>query len=83
MGKEWYELVSVEEVAAIKAAMVSGPQGIATHFGHWYKCQNGHPFAIGDCGMPMKEARCPECGAPVGGQHHVAVAGVTRATDME
>jgi hypothetical protein len=31
----------------------------------------------------MELARCPECGAPVGGQHHRAVDGVTRATNME
>jgi len=43
LGKEWYEPVSAEEIAAIKAAMVSGPRGIATHSGHWYKCRNGHP----------------------------------------
>ena len=40
-------------------------------------------FAIGECGMPMEEARCPECGAPVGGQNHQAVEGVTRAENME
>ena len=33
--------------------------------------------------MPMERARCPECGAPVGGQSHRAVEGVTRAMDME
>jgi len=33
--------------------------------------------------MPMEMARCPECGAPVGGQHHQAVAGVSRAMNME
>lgn len=31
----------------------------------------------------MQLARCPECGAPVGGQGHQPVEGVTRATDME
>ncbi len=31
----------------------------------------------------MEEARCPECGAAVGGQSHRAVEGVTRATEME
>lgn len=31
----------------------------------------------------MEQARCPECGAPVGGQQHVAVPGVIRATEME
>jgi hypothetical protein len=43
LGKEWYEEVTAEELAAIKAAMVSGPDGIATHSGHWYNCANGHP----------------------------------------
>ncbi|KAF1946092.1 NFX1-type zinc finger-containing protein 1 [Clathrospora elynae] len=83
LDKEFYESVSEEEMHAIKLAMVSGRGGIATHSGHWYNCANGHPFAVGECGMPMEEARCPECGAPVGGQNHVAVAGVSRATQME
>ncbi|KAF3482227.1 uncharacterized protein GIQ15_04986 [Arthroderma uncinatum] len=83
MAKEWYEEVTQEEVEAVKAAMVSGSGGIATHSGHWYLCKNGHPFAIGECGMPMQLATCPECGAVVGGQNHTAVEGVTRAVNME
>ncbi|KAF9272822.1 hypothetical protein BGZ74_005059, partial [Mortierella antarctica] len=38
--------------------------------GHWYRCQNGHTYVIGDCGMAMQESRCPECGAAVGGGSH-------------
>jgi hypothetical protein len=83
MNKEFYEAVSKEELEAIKKAMISGPGGMATHSGHWYKCVNRHPFAIGECGMPMQLAKCPECGKPVGGQQHTAVAGVERATEME
>ena len=45
LRKEWYEEVTAEEIAAIKAAMVSGPGGIATHSGHWYNCANGHPVS--------------------------------------
>jgi hypothetical protein len=45
LGKERYEEVTAEEVAAIKAAMLGGPKGIATHSGHWYNCQNGHPVS--------------------------------------
>ncbi|KAJ5508052.1 hypothetical protein N7527_010195 [Penicillium freii] len=78
-----YETVTLEELESIKTAMVSGRRGIATHSGHWYNCVNGHPFAIGECGMPMEQARCPECGAPIGGQNHTAVAGVSRAREME
>jgi DNA-directed RNA polymerase subunit N (RpoN/RPB10) len=33
--------------------------------------------------MPMEHARCPECGASVGGEHHQAEAGVQRADDIE
>ena len=45
LGKQWYEPVSAAELATIKAAMVSGAGGLATHSGHWYKCQNGHPVS--------------------------------------
>ncbi|KAG5772514.1 hypothetical protein H9Q72_001332 [Fusarium xylarioides] len=78
-----YEKTTPEELAAIRSAMVSGPQGMATNSGHWYNCVNGHPFAVGDCGMPMEEARCPECGEPIGGSRHRPVEGVTRAEEME
>ena len=44
--KQWYKEVTVEEINAIKAAIVSGSQGIATHLGHWYNCENGHPVSL-------------------------------------
>ena len=31
----------------------------------------------------MELARCPECGATIGGQDHEIVQGVTRAENME
>jgi len=40
-----YEEITASELAAVKAAMVSGPSGIATHSGHWYNCVNGHPVS--------------------------------------
>ncbi|KIW23323.1 uncharacterized protein PV07_11531 [Cladophialophora immunda] len=60
-------------------AMASGFRGS----GHWYTCANNHPFTVGECGMPMQRARCPQCGAPVGGQDHTPAEGVRRATDLE
>lgn len=42
LRRAWYEPVSEAKLKSIKAAMVSGPGGILTHSGHWYKCQNGH-----------------------------------------
>ncbi|KIW92145.1 uncharacterized protein Z519_07129 [Cladophialophora bantiana CBS 173.52] len=51
--------------------------------GHWYTCANNHPFTVGECGLPMERASCPQCGAPVGGQNHTPAEGVRRATDLE
>lgn len=75
----FYMPVSNEEKAAVYAAMALGFSGT----GHWYYCENGHPFTIGECGMPMETSRCPQCGSPVGGSNHQAVGGVRRAIDME
>jgi len=33
--------------------------------------------------MLMELARCPECGASVGGQNYTVVGGVTRVMNME
>jgi hypothetical protein len=75
----FYQAVTTDELRAVVAAM-------AREFsptGHWYTCANGHPFTVGDCGGPMVEAQCPECGAPIGGQHHVAAEGVHRTQEIE
>ena len=65
-GTTFYTAVTNEERMAVIAAMAREFSGT----GHWYYCQNGHPFTIGECGMAMQRSVCPECGAPVGGQNH-------------
>ncbi|KAH8594174.1 hypothetical protein B0O99DRAFT_652786 [Bisporella sp. PMI_857] len=51
--------------------------------GHWYYCRNNHPFTVGECGMPMEEARCPQCEELIGGLDHTPSQGVRRAEDLE
>lgn len=75
----FYAPVTNAEKAAVYAAMAQSFRGT----GHWYYCANGHPFTVGECGMPMETARCPQCGAVVGGTHHQPAAGVTRAADFD
>ncbi|KAK7755474.1 hypothetical protein SLS62_002403 [Diatrype stigma] len=75
----FYQGVSGEEMRAVYAAMAREFSGT----GHWYTCENGHPFTVGECGMPMQQARCPECGGPVGGSNHQPAEGVRRAEDIE
>lgn len=74
----FYSAVSDEEMRAAVKAMQT--EFLST--GHWYRCVNGHPFTVGECGMPMAQTRCPECGAPVGGRDHVVAEGVQRADDL-
>ena len=78
-GSTFYLPVSNDEKAAVYAAMARDFRGT----GHWYYCENGHPFTVGECGMPMERARCPQCGAVVGGENHRAVEGVRSARDLE
>ncbi|KFZ11230.1 hypothetical protein V502_07660 [Pseudogymnoascus sp. VKM F-4520 (FW-2644)] len=78
-GSTFYMPVSNDEKAAVYAAMARDFRGT----GHWYYCENGHPFTVGECGMPMETSQCPQCGSPVGGRNHQAVGGVTFATDLE
>ncbi|KAH6668504.1 AAA domain-containing protein [Halenospora varia] len=75
----FYMPVSSEEMAVVYAAMSRDFRGT----GHWYYCANGHPFTIGECGMPMETSQCPQCGSTVGGRNHEAVDGVRRAVDFE
>ena len=42
----------------------------------------GGQFTIGDCGAPRQLARCPECGASIGGGYGGLAAGVTRANEF-
>lgn len=78
-SETFYAPVTNAEKAAVYAAMAQSFRGT----GHWYYCVNGHPFTVGECGMPMQTARCPQCGATVGGTNHQAAEGVTRATDLD
>ncbi|KAK0307764.1 hypothetical protein LTR82_015801 [Friedmanniomyces endolithicus] len=73
------EGLSTSEMRMVVTAMTKEFSGT----GHWYRCANGHPFTVGECGMPMQLARCPACGAGIGGQHHQPTEGVQAAHDIE
>ncbi|XP_047401153.1 E3 ubiquitin-protein ligase RNF213 isoform X1 [Sciurus carolinensis] len=42
---------------------------------HWYTCPNGHPCSVGECGRPMEQSSCVDCGAVIGGIDHKPHAG--------
>ncbi|KAK6347980.1 hypothetical protein TWF718_005800 [Orbilia javanica] len=78
-SQAFYSQVTSEEEVMIVRAMAEEFHGS----GRWYYCTNGHPFTIGECGMPMELATCPECGQQIGGQDHIAVEGMRLARDFE
>ncbi|KAJ6643913.1 NFX1-type zinc finger-containing protein 1, partial [Pseudolycoriella hygida] len=68
--------ISMEEKRMVLQAM-----GLSS--GHWYKCPNGHVYAIGDCGGAMQTSTCPECKATIGGQSHRLRSDNAVATEMD
>ena len=49
----------------------------------FYKCPNGHPYVIGDCGNPAIVGTCKECGARIGGQNYKLEAGNQKITEFK
>uniref|UniRef100_A0ACB8F7I5 Uncharacterized protein n=1 Tax=Sphaerodactylus townsendi TaxID=933632 RepID=A0ACB8F7I5_9SAUR len=71
-----------EKMAAVKAALprsglalseaerVQIVAAMGLRQGHWFKCRNGHVYAIGECGGATVESRCPACHEVIGGTQH-------------
>lgn len=68
--------ISLEEKEMVLKAM-------ALSRGHWFKCPNGHVYAIGDCGGATEESKCPECGCSIGGGSHRLRDDNAVATEMD
>ena len=61
--------------------IVSAVKGVKK--GAWYKCPNGHVYAIGDCGGATVKSRCPECKGVIGGVNHALVEGNDHAAEFD
>lgn len=48
----------------------------------WYTCPQGHLCSVGECGQPMEQSVCIDCGLPVGGRNHRPNAGFTAVQDI-
>ena len=78
--------MTAEELQSIVKALMKGNADLAgagyTGQGHFFKCPNGHPYVIGDCGGATEVSRCPECGAHIGGTQHQLTSGNTQDITM-
>lgn len=79
--------VSPEEMKSIMKALMKSNADLAgggyTGQGHFYKCPNGHPYVIGDCGGATQAATCPVCGASIGGAKHQLTSGNTQHQGLD
>lgn len=57
---------SLAEVAIISEALIKSDPGAHRMRNHWYQCSKGHPFYVGECGMPTETGWCVECKQRVG-----------------
>ncbi|KAF9203483.1 hypothetical protein BGZ49_006383 [Haplosporangium sp. Z 27] len=74
-----YQPVTKKEKLELFRAMSQEVSGA----GHWYRCQNGHSYFIGNCGGANQESRCYECGAPVGGSNYRLQSGNSADQEFE
>lgn len=75
--------LSKEEKQMIHLAMSKDFHGGSQSKGHWFTCTKGHYYCITECGGPMQESNCPECGEKIGGQNHRYVDTMRVASDMD
>ncbi len=71
------------EKRMINLAMSVNFSGGASSTGHWFTCSKGHYYCITECGGPMQEANCPECGELIGGRNHTYLPTTRLASDMD
>ena len=62
-------LTREDEQAVIRA------MGVEVWAGGYYRCSCGFIYTVGECGEPMQQANCPECGNTIGGLQHRLAAG--------
>ncbi len=67
--RDKYSIAGVSETA--KLVII---KAIGLSKDHWYKCLNGHYYAIGECGGANETGECPECNAVIGGASHTLAA---------
>ena len=70
MVNSFFPTMPQDELSEIKEALLAA-RGL--HPGEnpvFYRCPNGHPYIIGDCGRAATVGTCKACGREIGGEGH-------------
>nr|XP_022293483.1 E3 ubiquitin-protein ligase rnf213-alpha-like isoform X1 [Crassostrea virginica] len=69
MQRSYLPTMPQDDVAEIKEALLAARKG-GDENPVFYRCPNGHPYVIGNCGRPYYRGHCKDCGAEIGGEGH-------------
>ena len=58
-------------------------EAVGVKKGSWFKCRQGHIYAIGECGGAMETGTCPVCKSVIGGTNHKLEEGNELAPEMD
>ncbi|XP_063441660.1 E3 ubiquitin-protein ligase rnf213-alpha-like [Mytilus trossulus] len=71
MMNAFFPTMPQDELQEIKEALLAARDKTPNENPVFYRCPNGHPYVIGDCGRPYYLGYCKECGLQIGGERHV------------
>ncbi|CAC5361652.1 RNF213 [Mytilus coruscus] len=74
MINAYFPTMPQDEALYVTEALLQARQGTGEN-PVLFKCPNGHPYIIGDCGRPYYIDTCNVCGEKIGGRQHKAFQG--------
>ncbi|KAK4872847.1 hypothetical protein RN001_014876 [Aquatica leii] len=78
-----YLYENFEEIKISKVDLQKVVTAMGMSKGHWFKCPNGHVYAIGECGGAMETGKCVDCGAAIGGSSHALLPTNSHAGEVD
>ncbi|XP_053396010.1 E3 ubiquitin-protein ligase rnf213-alpha-like [Mercenaria mercenaria] len=67
-GNMFLPTMPQDDLEDIKEALLAARQNNGGENPVFYRCPNGHPYVIGNCGRPATVGNCRDCGAAIGGE---------------
>ncbi|XP_060085808.1 E3 ubiquitin-protein ligase RNF213-like [Ylistrum balloti] len=71
MARSFLPTMPQDDMTQIKEALLAARDQTGAENPVIYRCPNGHPYIIGNCGRPATKGQCKDCGADIGGLSYV------------
>ncbi|XP_033741837.1 E3 ubiquitin-protein ligase rnf213-alpha-like [Pecten maximus] len=71
MARSFLPTMPQDDMIEIKEALLAARDQTGGENPVVYRCPNGHPYIIGNCGRPAVLGKCKDCGEAIGGTGYV------------